>query len=435
MLKNKIEALLFSSGKRMAVDELAKLTHSDIDKIKEALQQLKWDYEQKHTSLMVVEEGNFWKITIKEEHLLLVKNIVTETELSKTLMETLAVIAFKYPIKQSELIKMRTNKAYDHLKELEETGYIIRQKYGRTKLIRLTQKFFEYFSLSEEKLKEEFKDFQGLANAIEAKEGEIKKINEEQKKRAEEFRKEKEKMEKATLEVVDEPEEIEEEEAKGVEVAREMLGSLEVVDVSEITPRVQKTSGQSPLSNSDSSMISEHVKNHPTKGGASKIRHPSQRVVFNEPEEGTDAEIKEKTPEEELPKKLPKQKEIFKGTKPEKKPEKHEEEEESDVDKRVDEILNPESEEKIEPAVEKEMERMLHPQEEEEEQEEKAKKEKSEEEAEKKQSEDTTKEWQENKEENEEEQTEEEQDKESEEPEDLLESEMKEEKKKKEKEG
>ena len=332
MLKNKIEALLFSSGQRMAGGALAKLTHSDIDKVKEALQQLKWDYEQKHTSLMVVEEGNFWKITIKEEHLPLVKNIVTETELSKTLMETLAVIAFKYPIKQSELIKIRTNKAYDHLKELEETGYIIRQKYGRTKLIRLTQKFFEYFSLSEEKLKEEFKDFQGLANAIEAKEDEIKKINEEQKKRAEEFRKEK--MEKATLEVVDEPEEIEEEEAKGVEFVKEKLGGLEVVDVSEITPLVPKTSGQNPLSNSDSSMIFEHVKNHPTKEGASKIRHPSQRVVFNEPEEGTDEEIEEKTPEE-----LPKQKEIFKGTKPEK----HEDEEESDVDKRVDEILNAES--------------------------------------------------------------------------------------------
>ena len=111
MLKNKIEALLFSSGKRMSVDEIAKLCNSNIDDVKEALQQLKWDYEEKKSSLMIIEEGNYWKITVKEEHLPLVKSIVTETELTKTLMETLAVIAFKYPIKQSNLIKIRTNKA------------------------------------------------------------------------------------------------------------------------------------------------------------------------------------------------------------------------------------------------------------------------------------------------------------------------------------
>src|SRR3989338_6636829 len=176
MLKIKIEALLFSSGKKMLVEELAKLTRSDINNVREALQQLKWDYEQKNSSLMVVDEGSNWKITVKEEHLPLVKNIVTETEIRKTLMETLAVIAFKYPIKQSDLIKIRTNKAYDHLSELENMGYITRQKYGRTKLIKLTKKFFDYFDLPRDKLKEAFKGFEGIATAIEEKEGEIKKV-------------------------------------------------------------------------------------------------------------------------------------------------------------------------------------------------------------------------------------------------------------------
>ena len=58
----------------------------------------------------------------------MVRKIVTETELTRSVMETLAVIAFKYPILQSDLIKLRTNKAYDHLVELEKSGYISRQK-------------------------------------------------------------------------------------------------------------------------------------------------------------------------------------------------------------------------------------------------------------------------------------------------------------------
>jgi len=183
MLKKKIEALLFSSGRRMSVEEIAGICNKTNEEVIEALHELKNTFTD-DSSLMLVEEGNFWKLTPKEDYLHLVRQIVTKTELSKTLMETLAVIAYKYPIKQADLIKVRTNKAYDHLSELEEMGYITRQKYGRTKLLKLTQKFFDYFSLKEENLKEQFKDFDSIAKKIEQKEEEIKTIREEQKKKA-----------------------------------------------------------------------------------------------------------------------------------------------------------------------------------------------------------------------------------------------------------
>ena len=138
---------------------------------------------------MIFDEGDFWKLTVREPFLPLVQKIVTQTELSKTLMETLAVIAFKYPIKQSDLIKIRTNKAYDHLNELEQMGYITRQKHGRTKLIKLSQKFFDYFNLPPDRLKETFSTFEGIANAIEEKEAEIKRLKEERRKEMEDAKK------------------------------------------------------------------------------------------------------------------------------------------------------------------------------------------------------------------------------------------------------
>ena len=180
MLKNKLEALLFSSGRKMSIEELSRLANAKPNEVENALTELKKDYEEKGSSEMIINEGDSWKLTVREKFLPLVQKIVTETELSKTIMETLAVIAFKYPIKQSDLIKIRTNKAYDHLKELEEMGYISRQKYGRTNLIKLTQKFFEYFNLPEDKLKEVFSDFASIAKAIEDKEKEIETIKQEQ---------------------------------------------------------------------------------------------------------------------------------------------------------------------------------------------------------------------------------------------------------------
>lgn len=169
-LMHKIEALLFSSGRKMELEEISRLCKDSLENIKLALVDLKKRYEEGNSSLKIIEEGNSWKITVREHFMPLVQSIVTQTELSKALMETLAVIAFKYPILQSEVVKIRSNKAYEHLKELEELGYITRAKHGRTNKITLTQKFFDYFELPPEKLKEQFKGFEEIAKAIEEKE-------------------------------------------------------------------------------------------------------------------------------------------------------------------------------------------------------------------------------------------------------------------------
>src|SRR3989338_2778751 len=237
MLKGKIEALLFSSWRKMSIEEISKLSRSKPEEIQNALAALKKEYDEKDSSVMLVNEGDFWKLTVREQFLPLVQKIVTETELSKTVTETLAVIAFKYPIKQSDLIKIRTNKSYDHLKELEEMGYISRQKHGRTNLIKLTQKFFEYFDLPEEKLKEVFKDFVSIAKAIEDKEMDIKKIKKEQKAKAEEEKKKTEKIGKEVDLLDEEGHEVplesygnKEAQQDKLKATQEKIGDLEVVD-------------------------------------------------------------------------------------------------------------------------------------------------------------------------------------------------------------
>lgn len=236
MLKNKLEALLFSSGRKMDLEELSRLSDAKTGDIQKSLEELKKEYEDKNSSVMIINEGDSWKLTVREQFLPLVQKIVTETELSKTIMETLAVIAFKYPIKQSNLINIRTNKAYDHLKELEEMGYITRQKHGRTNLIKLTQKFFEYFDLPEQKLKEVFKDFASIAKAIENKETEIKQIKEEQKAKAEEEKQKYEELSKGPGLLDEEGNRIDFEKQKKkdekpkTQVIEEKVGDLEVVD-------------------------------------------------------------------------------------------------------------------------------------------------------------------------------------------------------------
>ena len=158
-LKNKAEALLFSVGKRIDIAEIAKhLRCRDIDQLTSVLNEIKNEYNTRSSPMIVVNDGVHWKIVVREKYGHVVKKVVADVELTKTLMETLAMVAWKNPVKQSEIIQIRSNKGYDHLDELERTGFISRKKYGRTKLISLTEKFFNYFELSgHEDIKEAFK--------------------------------------------------------------------------------------------------------------------------------------------------------------------------------------------------------------------------------------------------------------------------------------
>ncbi len=159
-IKNKAEAILFSTGKKVAIDYVAKLCKASKEEVLNALNELKKDYEAKGSSLVVVDEGEFWKFMVRENYSPIVRKIVPQTELTKTMIETLAVVAWKAPVLQSEIIRIRTNKAYEHVSELEKAGFINREKHGRTQLIKLTQRFYDYFDVhNEQEVKDKFKRF------------------------------------------------------------------------------------------------------------------------------------------------------------------------------------------------------------------------------------------------------------------------------------
>jgi segregation and condensation protein B len=170
-LKNTIESLLFSAGKRLSVEELSRLCKEENqDAIRAALIVLQKELDDKNSSLMLVQEGDGWKLTVREQYIHVVKKVVKAPEMPKSILETLAVVAYKAPVMQSQVIKIRTNKAYRHLDELEELGYLTREKKGRSRLIKLTPKFFDYFDVPPEKLKEKFANVTALEKAIEGKE-------------------------------------------------------------------------------------------------------------------------------------------------------------------------------------------------------------------------------------------------------------------------
>ncbi len=153
----KIEAILFAVGKKMSIEKLQILTEIDPDQIKTLLNELRQEYQEKSQTLKVENsDDGMWKLTVQDKYIPIVSNLVQETELERPLMETLAVIAWKYPIIQSEIIKLRGPGAYDHMRTLVERGFIEKTPYQRTYKVKLTKKFFQYFDLPSEEAKEAF---------------------------------------------------------------------------------------------------------------------------------------------------------------------------------------------------------------------------------------------------------------------------------------
>ena len=155
----KLEAIFFVSGRFLSMQDL--ISYSDLNPIiiRELIGKLKDKYNKDESALEIVEKSDLWKMDVRQEYSYIINKLATgSTEFSKAEQETLGIIAYKQPIKQSVIIKIRGNKAYDHVKKFDELGLIKRKKEGHTKIITLSDEFYDYFNVKDTKnpLKEDF---------------------------------------------------------------------------------------------------------------------------------------------------------------------------------------------------------------------------------------------------------------------------------------
>ncbi len=156
--KKKVEAVLFASGKYMTAEEIAAYTKISVKKVKKAVEELKNYYEKEDTCLKVFSEEDSWKINVKEDYSDFVREVVADAEIPRSIMETLALIAYKTPVLQSDIIKNRGQHAYDHIAYLEKKKLIYKEPSGRSYKLKLTDKFHEYFDVEEPEMQNLFKN-------------------------------------------------------------------------------------------------------------------------------------------------------------------------------------------------------------------------------------------------------------------------------------
>ena len=161
-LKHKVEAVLFTTGKFLTAEEISNLSGLSNEEVIQGISLLFEDYNNRDTSLEIIKLGDKYKLNIKKEHLHITTKLLKDTELNKPTQKTLALIAYKQPVLQSLIIKMRGNTAYDHIKDLQQFEFITSEKTGRTRTLKVTQKFYDYFDIVQDELKQKFEPFKNI---------------------------------------------------------------------------------------------------------------------------------------------------------------------------------------------------------------------------------------------------------------------------------
>ena len=144
-MKNVLEAALFISGRWLSLNELARIVgDSPLEEVKRVLNELIEEYKRKDSALIIVEDNGKYKMDVRGEYLDRVKSLAPHMDMSSAVLKVLSYIAYKQPVKQSELVDRFGNRVYEYVRELLSRGFIKAEPCGRTRILTTTEKLLSY---------------------------------------------------------------------------------------------------------------------------------------------------------------------------------------------------------------------------------------------------------------------------------------------------
>jgi segregation and condensation protein B len=145
-----IEAALYVAGRPLDLKTLGSMINTRSKrKIRTLATTLMKEYEKRDTALEIIKvEDERFVLQLKSEYTPKVRRLAIKPLLSVGPLKTLSYIAYRQPVPQAQVIDVRGHHSYNHLKQLEGLGLIERERAGRTKIIRTTEFFADYFGLS-----------------------------------------------------------------------------------------------------------------------------------------------------------------------------------------------------------------------------------------------------------------------------------------------
>src|SRR6266550_5345366 len=166
------EAALYVSGRPLDLKMIGSVIGArSEDKIRGIATAVAERYRMAGSPIQVVElpDGRF-VMQLKAEFGKHVRKLANRPLLTPGPLRTLSFIALRQPIPQSHVVRVRGKLAYHHVKQLKEMDLISYDKIGRSRLLRTTITFADYFNLNHDPLilKKELKNVLDLTTQVQS---------------------------------------------------------------------------------------------------------------------------------------------------------------------------------------------------------------------------------------------------------------------------
>jgi segregation and condensation protein B len=149
-LASVIEAILYLKGRPLNIANLAEYAGCDREMAEEGLMDLMNEYAHRESALEIIETKDGYCLQLKSGFRHLVDTLIP-LDLGVGALRTLAAIALRGPIAQTDLIDIRGSGAYQHVTELVNLGFVRkrRQADGRSFWLQVTNKFHQHFEIDD----------------------------------------------------------------------------------------------------------------------------------------------------------------------------------------------------------------------------------------------------------------------------------------------
>ncbi|MEM5868435.1 MAG: SMC-Scp complex subunit ScpB [Candidatus Aenigmatarchaeota archaeon] len=143
-----LEAALFITEKPLSIEKLSEILNIEKERVLELLEKLKERYSCESYGIQISDIGGY-RLVVKPKYLPYVRKLTRHADLSRSLLRVLSIVAHYKEVRQADLVRVLGNRVYEYVKKLEEMGFIKTEKISRTKIIKLTKRFEEYFGVFE----------------------------------------------------------------------------------------------------------------------------------------------------------------------------------------------------------------------------------------------------------------------------------------------
>ena len=147
-----LESILFTSSEPVLMTDLEKYLKLKEEDVESLLNKLREKYASPDSGIRLYDSEGF-RLVVKNEYLDKVSHLTPHADLSRGLLRVLSIIAYHEPINQSDIVKVVGNRTYEYIKNLETRGLVKSERKSRTKVLKTTPHFEEYFGAKKNEIK------------------------------------------------------------------------------------------------------------------------------------------------------------------------------------------------------------------------------------------------------------------------------------------